>query len=165
MPDVGMADYQMSRQHRIIAACEKWWPLEGPNGKLNYSDCSGFVASVASELGVPLSGNANAMYAAIQKEGWSILGHGDSAAHLAAASARCGMFVVGAWKNANGANGHVSIIVDTNYSSKTPAYQKRAVAYWGHLDSVGQKYALHSQSWGANKRPHVLYSAHQISQT
>lgn len=27
MPDVGMADFQISRKRMVILACEKWWPL------------------------------------------------------------------------------------------------------------------------------------------
>lgn len=59
MPDIGMADFQMTRQRRVIAACEKWRPLAGPHGKANFADCSGFVVSVARELEITLHGQAN----------------------------------------------------------------------------------------------------------
>jgi cell wall-associated NlpC family hydrolase len=150
VPDVGMADYQMGRQRRIIMACEKQWPLMGPNNLINSADCSGFVQSVAKELGIALGGNANAMYTAIQSPPWSRLGVGDHAAHLAAVAATNGKFVIGAWKNPSGGNGHVAVTVP---------HRTRAIAYWGTLGSEGEKYAKHSESWNSTRRAQVLYSA------
>jgi hypothetical protein len=166
MPDVGMAVYQMSRQRKVIFACEKWWHRMGPNHLANKSDCSGFVSSVASELGVPggLTGSANDMYHKIQSSPWSVLGAGDHGAHLAAVAATNGKFVVGAWRNPSGGHGHVAVIVDTNYSSATVPHRTRALAYWGTLGSEGEKRSIHSNAWGASKRPHVIYSAMDISQ-
>ena len=166
MPDVGMADYQMSRQRKVISACEKWWPLTGPHRLVNKSDCSGFVSSVASELGVPggLTGSANEIFHKIQRSPWSVLGTGDHAAHLAAVAATNGKLVVGAWREPSGGNGHVAIIVDTNYASATVPFRTRALAYWGTLGSEGEKRSIHSNSWGASKRPQVVYSAIDISQ-
>ena len=163
MPDVGMAEHQMGRQRRIVLACEKWWPVTGPNGLPNRSDCSGFVKSVAQELGITLLGNANDIFNSIQSAPWSRLGIGDSAAHLAAVAATNGMFVIGAWRNSSGGNGHVAVIVDTNYSSPTVPYRDRAIAYWGTLGSDGEKYAMHTASWGAAKRPQVIYAAREIT--
>jgi hypothetical protein len=40
LPDVGMADYRITRQRKAISACEKWWPLVAPHCVLNKSDCS-----------------------------------------------------------------------------------------------------------------------------
>jgi hypothetical protein len=165
MPDVGMAQFQMTRQRRIINACEKWWPLIGPSNLVNKSDCSGFVTSVAKELDVSLVGDANCIYTKIQGAGWSVLGFGDSAAHLAAVAATNGLFVVGAWRNPSGGRGHVAVIVDTNYSSPSVPYRTRALAYWGTLGAEGQKRSLHSESWGVTKRPQVLYAATNISES
>jgi len=157
-----MADFQMGRQRRVIMACEKYWPRIGPNNKLNSADCSGFVQSVANELGVELVGNANAIYSAILQSPWSRVGAGDAAAHLAAVAATNGKFVIGAWKNSSGGNGHVAVIVDTNYSSHTVPHRTRAIAYWGTLGSEGERYGKHSNSWGNTKRPQVVYAAHDI---
>jgi hypothetical protein len=71
--------------------------------------------------------------------------------------------VVAAWTSLNAANGHVAIIVDTNQHHKTRAFRGRARAYWGTLGDVGEKYGMHTDSFGAAKRPSVLYSAHEIS--
>lgn len=164
MPDVGMAEFQLSRQRRVILACEKWWPVMGSNGHPNYADCSSFVKAVASELGVTLVGNANAICDLIRKPPWSPLGSGDHAAQLAATAATNGMFVVGAWKNPDpNENGHLAVIVDTNYSSRTPGFRNRAMAYWGQLGGRGQRRGKHSDSWGADKRPNVFYAARDIS--
>ena len=163
MPDVGMAQFQMDRQRRVLLACEKWWPLVGPNTLQNRSDCSGFVISVAGELGILLNGNANAIYYAIQLSPWTRLGVGDFAANLAAAAATNGSFVVGAWRNSAGGNGHVAVIVDTNHSSANVPFRSRAIAYWGTLGAEGKKYERHSLSWGDTKRPQVLYASRGIN--
>jgi hypothetical protein len=164
MADVGMAEFQMGRQRRVLMACEKWWPLTGPNDKPNKSDCSGFVRSVATELGIALAGDANKIYDTIQRAPWSQLGTGDLAAHLAAVAATNGKFVVGAWRNPNpGGNGHVAIIVDTNYSASTVLHRTRAIAYWGTLGAEGRQYRKHSESWGASIRAQVLYAACDVS--
>jgi hypothetical protein len=163
MPDVNMADYQMSRQRKVVAACEKWWSRMGPNQLVNKSDCSGFVSSVASELGIKLSGKANDMYYKIQQIPWSVLGRGDHAAHLAAMAAANGKFVVGAWRDPNGGDGHVGVIVDTNYATAKIPFRERAIAYWGRLHSEGKAYEVHSLSWAVQKRPQVVYSAIDIS--
>lgn len=163
MPDVGMAQYQMGRQRRIILACERWSPTTGPNGLPNRSDCSGFVKSVARDVGVLLNGDANEIFNAIQLAPWTRLGVGDSAAHLAAVAATNGKLVVGAWRNPSGDNGHVAVIVDTSYSSPTVPHRTRAIAYWGTLGAEGEKYAKHSLSWSQAKRPHVLYAARDIA--
>ena len=157
MPDVGMTTFQVSRQQKIIAACEKCWPAYS-------SDCSGFVKAVAQELGVSLYGNANAIFDEIHNAPWQAIGSGDSSATCAGVAASNGLFVVGAWKNPNsGESGHVAVIVDSNNSSHTVPYRNRAMAYWGQLGGVGEKYEMHSQSWGSSKRPEVFYSSHVIS--
>jgi cell wall-associated NlpC family hydrolase len=162
MPDVGMASHQMGRQRRIISACEKWWPLTGPNGVQNSADCSGFVRSVASDLGILLIGQANDIYQVIQLPPWSRLGTGEAAAELAGAAASNGKFVIGAWRETSGGHGHVAVIVDANSAAGTPAMRKRALAYWGALHGTGKKYAVHSQSWGKDKLPDVLYAARDL---
>lgn len=160
MPDAGMAAYQMGRQHRVILACEKWWPLTGPHNLPNSSDCSGFVQSVARELRITLGGSANAIFRTIQSKPWSPLGFGDHAAELAAVAATNGLFVIGAWQNPNPhGNGHVGVIVDTNYSDAVAPHRAYARSFWGTLNSVGQQYGKHSESWGRDKRPHVLYAS------
>jgi cell wall-associated NlpC family hydrolase len=163
MPDVGMAEYQASRRHRILAACEKWWPLTGPHALPNKADCSGFVASVASELGVTLNGTANDIFLAVQHPPWSVIGTGEAAASNAAVAATNGYFVVAAWRAAGGGHGHVAVIVDTTQYHKTKAFQGRARAYWGTLGGEGKKYAMHTESFGTAKRPSVVYAACEIA--
>lgn len=163
MPDAGMAHYQTTRRHRVLLACEKCWPLTGPNALPNKADCSGFVVSVARELGITLSGDANEIFNALQRRPWSVIGIGESAAATAAVAATNGKFVVAAWRNPTGGSGHVAVIIDTNQSHKTVAFQGRARAYWGTLGAVGMKYAMHTDSFGTQKRPAVIYSAHDIS--
>ena len=163
MPDAGTAHFQVSRHDRVMRACEKWWPLVGPHALPNCSDCSGFVISVARDLGVTLAGRANDIFAAIQRKPWSVLGAGDAAAQTAAIAATNGFFVVAAWKSPNRSSGHVAVIVDTNQNHKTRAFQGRARAYWGTLGDVGEKYGMHTSSFGEKKLPSVIYAAHEIS--
>lgn len=165
MPDAGMAHFQTTRHRRIILACEQCWPLTGPHALPNKSDCSGFVASVARILGVSLFGTANEIFAAIQRKPWSVIGRGEVAASDAAVAATNGYFVVAAWKAESGSSGHVAVIVDTNQHHNVRAFQGRAKAYWGMLGSVGDKYAMHTSSFGRAKLPHVIYSAYAIAES
>ena len=143
MPDVGMAAYQMSRQRRLIAACEKWWPRTGPHG---WRICQRTKISLR-----------------FRSRRRPSLGTGDNAAHLAAVAAMNGKFVVGAWRTPSAGHGHVAVIVDTNYSSNTVPHRTRALAYWGTVGSEGEMHALHSKSWGTAKRSQVVYSAIDLS--
>jgi hypothetical protein len=163
MPDAGMANYQASRHQRIIAACEKWWLLTGPHDLPNKEDCSGFVASVAGELGIDLHGSANDIYLEVQRKPWSTLGTGEAAATLAAIAATNGRFVVAAWQAPPGKHGHVAVIVNSNQYHKVRAFQGRAMAYWGTLGSVGQRYSMHTNAFGAEKLPRVIYASHELS--
>jgi len=184
MPDVDMAEFHMGRQRRVILACEKWWPLTGSNPLPNSADCSGFVKSVAREIGVTLTGDANMIYNAIQHSPWSRLESPDDAAQLAALAASNGMFVVGAWKNPDPRQyGQVAVIVDTNCSSRSPGFRKRALAsgrqiglesramaYWGRIGPEGHEAQgqdkgdpMHSESWSSAERPTVIYAACTIS--
>ena len=162
MPDVGQAEFQMGRQHRVIQACEKWWPH-------HRLDCNAFVRAVALELGITLNGDANHIHDTIGHAPWSSIGIGNAAASLAAVAATNGAFVVGAWKNPSG-HGHVAVIVDTNYSSHTAPHRNHAIAYWGQLPptqpaatgSGPREHASHTLSWGSSTQPHVLYASHAI---
>ena len=142
----------------------KWWPLTGPHALPNKSDCSGFVASVASELGITINGSASEIFDAIQRKPWWVIGMGEASASTTAIAATNGYLVVAARKATSG-SGHVAVIVDTNQNHKVRAFQGRATAYWGTLGSVGQKYQMHTSSFGAGKRPHIVYAAHEVSES
>ena len=164
MPDVGMADYQMTRQKKIIQACEKWWPREGPHRVLNKSDCSGFVRSVAIELKVPFPNNvnnANDIYFAIHSGPWSRIGFGSSAAHLAGAAAANGKFVIGA-NYMKGAHGHVIVVVDMNQASSQVPFRD-VIGYWGKLNGVGKEHERISLAWRRSAFASVIFAAREFN--
>lgn len=164
MPDVGQAEYQMGRQRRVIVACERLWPQIGVQGRLNKSDCSAFVIAVAREIGILMAGPyANDIYREVSSAPWQRVGVGNAAAQMAAVAATNGKFVVGAWRNPTGGHGHVAVIVDTSYSSPQIPFRSRAIAYWGTLGAIGERYQKHSDSWNSAKQAQVLYAVRDIA--
>ena len=114
---------------KIIAACKAEWPA--------YSgDCSGFVHAVAGDLGVSLTGQANAIINALDTASrWEKLGTRPELAVLRAAQGR---FVVAGLKATP--NGHVVVVVDA------PA-QAYPIGYWGKLNDVGKENTGLNWAW------------------
>ncbi|WP_263144092.1 NlpC/P60 family protein [Pseudomonas sp. RIT-PI-AD] len=129
------------KAQKIIALCEKHWAA-------HKRDCSGFVKRVADELGIPLSGQANAMVDQIQRAPWKRLASGREAKDHAAN----GELVIAGLK-AN-PNGHVVIVVDGPLSQG-----KYPTAYWGSLGGVGKKNTTLNWSWNATDRDRVIYAS------
>ena len=117
------------------------------------SDCSGFVHAVADDLGIALSGNANAMVDTMgaRANGWIGLGH-DAA--LAIGYANRGFFVVAGLKAAG--HGHVVVIVPAPTGSRYP------VGYWGRLGGVGREKTGINWSWNRRDLPKVDYYAKPV---
>ena len=117
------------------------------------SDCSGFVHAVAGDLGIVLSGNANAMVDAmdIKANGWIALGHDPA---LAISYANRGFFVVAGLKAAG--HGHVVVIVPTPAGSRYP------LGYWGRLGGVGREKTGINWSWNHHDLPEVDYYAKPV---
>ena len=117
------------------------------------SDCSGFVHAVADDLGIALSGNANAMVDAmgVKASGWIDLGSDPA---LAISYANRGFFVVAGLK-ASG-HGHVVVIVPTPAGSRYP------VGYWGRLGGVGREKTGINWSWNHRDLPKVDYYAKPV---
>ncbi|TRX74230.1 NlpC/P60 family protein [Pseudomonas mangiferae] len=129
------------KAQKIIALCETHWAA-------HKRDCSGFVKSVADELGIPLSGQANAMVDQIQRAPWKVLANGREAQRHAA----LGDLVIAGLK-AN-PHGHVVIVVDGPLSQG-----KYPTAYWGSLGGVGKKNTTLNWSWNATDRDRVIYAS------
>jgi hypothetical protein len=130
----------MSGSDKIIQLCEAHWE----NHK---KDCSGFLKAVASELGISLTGQANAIIDTIQKSPWIVLGSGAEAQQKAVN----GMLVV-AGKKASG-HGHVAIVVPGPLS-----HGKYPTAYWGSLGGTPKKNTTLNWSWSKIDRDDVIYA-------
>jgi len=117
------------------------------------NDCSGFVHAVADDLGIALSGNANAMVDAMgaKANGWIDLGSDPA---LAISYANRGFFVVAGLKAAG--HGHVAVIVSTPPGSRYP------VGYWGRLGGVGREKTGINWSWNHRDLPKVDYYAKPV---
>jgi hypothetical protein len=152
--DVGGAE-QAAKRGRVIASCTKHWPD-------NKGDCSAFVRAVSHDLGLDLTGLANAIYDQIATAPWTRIGIGPAAATVAGVTAGEGKFVVGASKGQN--NGHVAVIVDYRnaFDSYSPVDRDKAVAFWGKLHSVGQDYTRVTQSWTEADMQNVLFAYRPI---
>ena len=163
MPDA-RGGYGSDQHTRILQACEKCWPREGPHGLANSVDCSGFVKSVMKELGLlpALSGDANAMYDAVKSApNWDIVGTGSAASRIAGMMADEGRFVLALWKNPAG-HGHVSVVVaDMSNSLKQQRIESTVMGYWGQFGGQGKTFAKLTASYGRDKLSSVLYAAHR----
>lgn len=115
-------------------------------------DCSGFVHAVASDVGVPLSGTANAMVDSMNRpgSGWMKLGHSPL---QATTYANLGFLVVAGLKAPN--HGHVVVIVPSTGAHGYP------VGYWGHLGGIGRKDATINWAWNHHDLRNVEYFAVQ----
>jgi hypothetical protein len=152
--DVGGAE-KAGKRGRVIAACTKHWPD-------NKDDCSAFVRSVAHDLVLDLSGNANSIYSQIAASPWNRIGIGTDAATVAGVTAGEGNLVIGASKDQP--NGHVAVVVDYRnaFDSYSPVDRNKAVAFWGSLNSIGHEYTRITRSWTATDLEKVLFAYRPI---
>ncbi len=132
---------------KIIDACEKYWDE-------NSGNCSGFVKSVATGLGIILSGQANDIVDFIKdNNNWYDVNSGSDAMLWAEA----GYLVVGGLKGSDqakpSANGHVVIVVPGPVDRTYPA------AYWGSLGGTGKKKTTVNYAWSKADRDNVIYRA------
>lgn len=89
----------------IVNACKNSWDKSYLAGTPNKDNCSGFVQSVAAELGVPMPrGNANAMVDGLEQS-WTKLASGAEAAQKAAQ----GFLVIAGLKGRT--YGHVAVVI------------------------------------------------------
>ena len=128
------------KSKKIVTLCEKHW-------EKYKKDCSGYVKTVAGELGISLTGQANNIVDQIQKLPWKKLTSGFDA-NLQASS---GALVIAGLKDQP--HGHVVIVVPG-----TLAHGKYPAAYWGSLGGVGKKNATLNWSWSKQDRDKIVYS-------
>jgi hypothetical protein len=163
MGDLKVAEAQQyAEAHaRIRKACDTAFGVSE-----NRANCSGFVKAVASDLGIPIQGQANDIYDQIQKDPWRLLGRGDTGATAAVYAARQGFLVVAAWKNDEG-NGHVAVVTDWNALGRTGAPTSRNVlASWGvlKLPDKAQNHGLIRESFDPKKKlPDVIFASRYIA--
>jgi len=141
----------------IVAACTRSWDMSHIAGTLNRNNCSGFVHSVAAELGVPLpSGNADSIMGGLaQSAEWKKLDNGEEAAKKAAE----GYLVIAGLKGNEHQpgrnNGHVAVVISGPlYRGKYPRCWSGSIA-----GSVGQSQGLRSigELWNRTDRDLVKY--------
>ncbi|MDB5375164.1 MAG: hypothetical protein JWP04_3806 [Belnapia sp.] len=141
-----MGEAKQTKAQTITAVCEKNWDAKS-------GDCSGFVKVVASDLGLSLTGQANAIIKHIRSN-WSKATNGADAASKAAA----GNLVIGGLEATP--NGHVVVVVDGPLNR-----EKYPTAYWGKLGGVGKKKTTINFSWNSTDRDLVEYYYSTIGQT
>jgi hypothetical protein len=131
---------------RVMTACESRW--DGNKG-----DCSAFVRAVGHDVGIDLSGTANAIVDAMGKtgSGWTALKDGKEASDKATA----GLLVVAGLKAEP--HGHVVVVVPGPL-----AREKYPTAYWGRLGGEGEKKKTINYAWKEKDRDQVQYFAHEI---
>ncbi len=118
----------------IVNACKNSWDKSYLAGTPNKDNCSGFVQSVAAELGVPMPrGNANAMVDGLEQS-WTKLASGAEAAQKAAQ----GFLVIAGLKGRT--YGHVAVVISG------PLYRQKYPMCWcGSIaGAVGQSQGLKS---------------------
>lgn len=130
----------MADRQDIKALCETHWPQWK-------HDCSGFLKAVAADLGITLSGDANAIVDAMGWAPWTQLG---ADADKAVAYAGMGYLVVAGLKA--GHHGHVVIIMP-GQSKPYP------LAYWGRFGGTGRKNSPINYSWTHADLANVRYFA------
>ncbi|WP_444996092.1 hypothetical protein [Aliikangiella sp. IMCC44359] len=129
---------------KILTLCEKYWATY-------QQDCSGYIKAIASELKIPLSGQANDIVDQIQRDPWRILKSGVEAC----LQATSGMFVVAGLK-AN-PHGHVVVVVPGPLS-----HSKYPTAYWGSLGGIAKKNTTINWSWNKIDRDNVIYACRSL---
>jgi hypothetical protein len=130
---------------RVIAACEAVFDHDK-------SDCSAFARDVAKQVGVTLTGNADAIVDAIRKD-WTKLDDGVAAC----AAADAGQLVIAGLKGSEqiepSTHGHVVVVV-----SGPLAHDKYPSAYWGRLGGVGARDKTLNYAWRAGDRDAITYA-------
>ncbi len=150
----------MSGDKCVVDNCEKSWDEEWIDGRKNSNNCSGFVQSVAKNLGVELSfGRADDIMAGIIKSsGWTKLASGAEAAKKATA----GHFVIAGLKskehNPPRINGHVVVVVSG------ALYRKKYPRCWSGSTGGAQTKGIKStgEVWNRKDRDNVVYYAFNI---
>jgi len=112
----------------IVAVCERHFAAHS-------KDCSGFVKAVAADLGVTLTGLANAIVDTLKTgaDGWVVLVDGAAAAE----AARTHLVIAGLRRDEQEdkrQHGHVVVVV-----LGALARNLYPTAYWGQLGGVGRK--------------------------
>ncbi|MBH9340270.1 hypothetical protein I5K76_00150 [Pseudomonas aeruginosa] len=141
----------------IVNACKNSWDKSYLAGTPNKDNCSGFVQSVAAELGVAMPrGNANAMVAGLAPhQGWSRLASGAAAAQKAAP----GYLVIAGLKGRTDGPGAV-VISGPLYRQKYPLCGCGSIAGAG-----GQSQGLKSggQVWNRTDRDRLDYYVYSLA--
>ncbi len=139
----------------IVNACKNSWDKSYLAGTPNKDNCSGFVQSVAAELGVPMPrGNANAMVDGLEQS-WTKLASGAEAAQKAAQ----GFLVIAGLKGCT--YGHVAVVISG------PLYRQKYPMCWcGSIaGAVGQSQGLKSvgQVWNRTDRDRLNYYVYSLA--
>lgn len=138
----------------IVDKCKAVWETEYITGIKNKDNCSGFVKSVAKELGVPLPATANAdgIMDAVANT-WKKVNSGAEAANLASTGAVVLAGLKGGSHKPARQNGHVAIVI----SGKL--YREKYPAVWGGstggAQSQGDKTV--GEVWNRTDRDNVAY--------
>jgi hypothetical protein len=137
---------------RVVAACTACW-------EEHKSDCSGFVRAIAAQLGVVLTGNADAIVKTLRAGGaWRPIAGGV----LAAQRAMAGKLVIAGLPGAEQAdpdpNGHVVVVVGTPL-----AHDLYPSAWWGRLHGVGCTNKTLNYAWTTKDRDRVIYAEHDLA--
>ena len=150
----------MSGDKCVVDSCDKSWDEEWIVGRVNSKNCSGFVQSVAKNLGIELpAGSADDIIAGIIKSsGWRKLASGAEASKKAGA----GHFVIAGLKagdhNPPRNSGHVVVVVGgTLYREKYPRCWSGST---GGAQSKGLKTT--GEVWNRKDRDNVVYYAFNI---
>ncbi|MFL9875695.1 hypothetical protein [Paraburkholderia megapolitana] len=130
----------MADKKDIKTLCENHW--DDWKG-----DCSGFLKAVAADLGLTLTGDANALVGTMSGAPWSQLGTDKD---KAVAYAGLGYLVVAGLKATP--HGHVAIIMP-GVSKPYP------LAYWGRYGGSGRKNTALNYSWSHKDLASVQYYA------
>lgn len=122
-------------------------------------DCSGFAKAVAQELGVPLSGDANAIadLLAAPRDGWTSLPDGPAAAAAAASQLVIGGLRGDAQAHPS-AHGHVVVVIPGEL-----AHGRYPTAWWGSLGGSPAQDKTINWAWTTADRDKVFYAAHPIA--
>lgn len=139
----------------IVEKCSESWDEEFLKGVKNRNNCSGFVKSVASKLGVAIvNDNADGIVTALsESSAWKNLESGTEAATWA----RRGCLVIAGLKAADHKpsrnNGHVVVVVDGElYRVKYPKCWSGST---GGAQSQGTKSV--GEVWARTDRDNVFY--------
>lgn len=130
----------MAEQKDIKTLCETEWDQWK-------HDCSGFLKAVAGDLGVTLSGDANAIIDTMSQGAWIQVG---SDSDKAVNYAGMGYLVVAGLKATH--HGHVVIIMP-GQSKPYP------LGYWGRFGGTGRKNTAINFSWKHADLANVQYFA------